>query len=835
MKAVSPVIPGEFPPPQGKGWNSGSLWSRLGAIVIPEAYPLQPEMTSTMIFDPYRLWIILPALVMLSAAMPTLAVESPPELESRGHLPYRVVDVGDFWFLDQGDSKWCSRGVLLDPDGGGALLIASISDMGPNVNLHDGPRNSPVWQEPLPVEFSRRNCQLGVDGIWEFDPGIGPEAVFRASTEDRTRWRIERRRLEDGRLIAAFEVDGGRDRRPDGVWDGGLKVMDVEPVVAAGDTVQAMIFLTTDGHDKNRRGAFAVDAGTGAVLWEYLVGPQTRPEAAFLQDLDGDGRREIVFAGLATGNLRDTSFNGTRDDTARIFVLSPDGALVWSRACGVYPGSGCAESLDVDGDGLMEVAVGGTTSAADNNRVEVIDHRGLVLQSLDVGAGVIRLDDLGPEGDVQRLVMIQQDGRISILEMTPTSLRVARVVQSPAHVHPLGLMDCLPDPGPEILLHIGDGDFWVLGGDLKPRAVLEDSGFPRSVFGLVQVNDAAGDPYVVAQGGLGYGGGKRFALERNPRTIPWPAIVGLLAVGGSATMGWRRRRRGPSATTRRELQLQLLERLKLSNHGAIGGLSSLRRFVWNLEAVSQGFDVTRNRRGFLEGLVDEIESVHVPGLRSAIELATLARLDPAVVRTAASALGELEALLGRLDPGRLGGEKAATTAGDLSRAGEGAERAFQALRREVEREFEADPEAAIGKALEARRDDLAAAGVAATFGPPGPPSCFIDQEELAFVVDNLIENAVRAMAGGRKPELAVTWEAGPLWLTIRFRDSGCGIVPDDWQRIFEAGQSAREGGGLGLPRSREILRKYGGGLMVEESSPGGGTVMALTLPVIVPR
>ncbi|PJA75280.1 hypothetical protein CO151_06995 [bacterium CG_4_9_14_3_um_filter_65_15] len=74
--------------------------------------------------------------------------------------------------------------------------------------------------------------------------------------------------------------------------------------------------------------------------------------------------------------------------------------------------------------------------------------------------------------------------------------------------------------------------------------------------------------------------------------------------------------------------------------------------------------------------------------------------------------------------------------------------------------------------------------------------------------------------------------SGGNYCTLRFADTGCGIVPDDWQRIFEAGQSSRTGGGLGLPRSRELLRKFGGGLMVESSALGEGTVMALTLRVI---
>ena len=135
------------------------------------------------------------------------------------------------------------------------------------------------------------------------------------------------------------------------------------------------------------------------------------------------------------------------------------------------------------------------------------------------------------------------------------------------------------------------------------------------------------------------------------------------------------------------------------------------------------------------------------------------------------------------------------------------------------------------QSLAAHRELLAAHGVGVTADTEGWPACRMDREELAFVVDNLLENAVRALDGSPDPRLEIKGETTGRHFVMRVRDTGYGIAPDDRERIFDVGASSREGGGLGLPRSRQVLRKYGGQLAVAESEPGGGTTMALTLPL----
>jgi two-component system sensor kinase FixL len=99
------------------------------------------------------------------------------------------------------------------------------------------------------------------------------------------------------------------------------------------------------------------------------------------------------------------------------------------------------------------------------------------------------------------------------------------------------------------------------------------------------------------------------------------------------------------------------------------------------------------------------------------------------------------------------------------------------------------------------------------------------------VLDNLIGNAIRAMDGAPVRNLSITWSAIDGMLMTDVTDTGCGIDPDDHERILDTRYSSREGGGHGLPRSRKVLRKYGGSLIVHTSEPGRGSALRLTLPL----
>ncbi|RAK64503.1 sensor histidine kinase [Hymenobacter edaphi] len=125
--------------------------------------------------------------------------------------------------------------------------------------------------------------------------------------------------------------------------------------------------------------------------------------------------------------------------------------------------------------------------------------------------------------------------------------------------------------------------------------------------------------------------------------------------------------------------------------------------------------------------------------------------------------------------------------------------------------------------------------------PPALPLVRADLEKTAWVLLNLLSNAIRySPAEGR---IRVRAAATPDGQSVRVlvQDDGPGIAPEQQQRIFERyvqlpaadGQPARGGSGLGLSISRAFIEPQGGELGVE-STPGAGSTFYFTLPVAAP-
>jgi signal transduction histidine kinase len=111
-----------------------------------------------------------------------------------------------------------------------------------------------------------------------------------------------------------------------------------------------------------------------------------------------------------------------------------------------------------------------------------------------------------------------------------------------------------------------------------------------------------------------------------------------------------------------------------------------------------------------------------------------------------------------------------------------------------------------------------------------------DPERLRQVFDNLIGNALKFSP--LRGEVSVTLGHAPGWAFAEVRDSGPGLGPEDFARIFSPFQtlSAKPTGqgedstGLGLFIARELLNLQGGRLEVQ-SQPGQGSVFRVLLPV----
>jgi len=111
-----------------------------------------------------------------------------------------------------------------------------------------------------------------------------------------------------------------------------------------------------------------------------------------------------------------------------------------------------------------------------------------------------------------------------------------------------------------------------------------------------------------------------------------------------------------------------------------------------------------------------------------------------------------------------------------------------------------------------------------------------DRGKLQQIFLNIINNAFAAMDDGGRLNIKAR-RTGVGEILVRITDTGCGIPPEDLDRIFEPFFSTRDkqgGTGLGLAITYSIIRELGGKIAVE-SEVGKGTTFLVTLPLEYPK
>jgi PAS domain S-box-containing protein len=105
------------------------------------------------------------------------------------------------------------------------------------------------------------------------------------------------------------------------------------------------------------------------------------------------------------------------------------------------------------------------------------------------------------------------------------------------------------------------------------------------------------------------------------------------------------------------------------------------------------------------------------------------------------------------------------------------------------------------------------------------PSSMLDVEQIKRVFVNLIDNAVAALASvtdDKKITIATKHDAERSLLRTEVADTGQGIEPADFRRLFEPYFSRRDSGtGLGLAIVQRIIMEHGGHIRAERNHPRG--------------
>jgi two-component system phosphate regulon sensor histidine kinase PhoR len=124
--------------------------------------------------------------------------------------------------------------------------------------------------------------------------------------------------------------------------------------------------------------------------------------------------------------------------------------------------------------------------------------------------------------------------------------------------------------------------------------------------------------------------------------------------------------------------------------------------------------------------------------------------------------------------------------------------------------------------------------------PPEPVMVLGDRDELIRALENLVENALKYGAAGKRVDVTLSraqTRAGAPEARIAIRDFGPGIAPEHLPRLTErfyrvdvADSRSQGGTGLGLSLVKHVLNRHGGRVSIE-SVLGQGATFTMHLPL----
>lgn len=115
--------------------------------------------------------------------------------------------------------------------------------------------------------------------------------------------------------------------------------------------------------------------------------------------------------------------------------------------------------------------------------------------------------------------------------------------------------------------------------------------------------------------------------------------------------------------------------------------------------------------------------------------------------------------------------------------------------------------------------------------PPGLPRVMGNEVLLVWALENVVKNALDALAGRGGKITIYAREVGGRWVSLRIRDTGPGVDPAVRDNLFEPGVSSKPGGwGVGLALSRRIVEGVHDG-RIELLEGMEGTTFQIRLPV----
>ncbi|MFQ5638390.1 MAG: ATP-binding protein [bacterium] len=313
-------------------------------------------------------------------------------------------------------------------------------------------------------------------------------------------------------------------------WRGDVSKIFFEDLDISGE--KEFIVFPNESYAQRPRGVFVYHGQSLELIWKYEIGPRTYHSPGFI-DADGDGFIEIMIPSTAPNN--GNSINGTDDAHSYLFLVDHKGNLIWRKDYGEIHSNVMAKVVDVDGDGLLEIAAF-FREPNSHPRLEILNPRtGHPIRTFNVPTNKAWWEIVQTDSHTDKeLLIATDDGKLSLLN---SKLEIIRTREHPYSAAPSIVIceDLDKDGFDEILLDGAEG-LLCLDSDLSTKAGTHKR--PGNLFGNCHVyHRGSGAPLLALFEKALPGGGQKAelaALETNSRyIISYYGPPAALLLGGS--------------------------------------------------------------------------------------------------------------------------------------------------------------------------------------------------------------------------------------------------------------------------------------------------------------
>ena len=641
--------------------------------------------------------------------------------------------------------------------------------------------------------------------------------------------------------VASLTLDTEGRLLPDGQWGGNVVLLGSFDLNADGRT-DAMALGATAGITLRPREVMFWDLERGLIEWRLPTGATPTGGSAIV-DVDGDSRQDLLLGLGAPGNGAEAG--PWNDGHSYVIAVTVEGDTLWSRQLGGYSSNVELAADDLDGDGTIEVVTAlHYHSEADTTSPELAIWRGsdgTLLDTLRIGypTNCVLIEQC-TEG--KRIFAGSSDGTLrrlrweeGVLEVEST-LNCRDAVESVASVALYPLFEEW-----KLAIGLGKGTVAVLDEWLNPLGMVH---IDETIDGSRRIRSTNVEtPHGTAGAILVRTTNRthRYILATKPLPLWMRLLVPLLGVVAVAALVPASRRASLAALrrwllpkdTRDESIEELLTALTTAGHGKLSATSTFRRLKRQSEMIraNEGDVPAAFQERFGDALGNS-RDIGIPGVATIARLSERVGTAPAHTWHLSSALERLRTLIDGV-PATLPDESdAASLEARLDEILPVLDKALGGIKYAAELERSSSLGVELGRALRSRDPEIERLAIELESPNPGAlrsARVVGTPQELSFVLDNLLGNAIRAMTGEAVRRLRISVEMGPRRVVLRVEDTGKGIPEAQHERVFARGVSDRTGGGHGLPVSREILDRRGGTIELVRSSPGEGAAFEVRL------